>query len=271
MANPTDAAVHVVNQALDAIGAKTISEMRDGSKEAEAALRHYGPRLRDMLRSAHWNFARKDFRLALAKDRNNRDGTVPTDVPHPWLYEYLYPQDCVKVRWVPRSGELDDTGDPPLMTNLAPLSTVHGESPAPFVVSNDLAVTAEAIGVGVILTNVRNARLIYTAAVTAPQLWDPLFLTAFSGLLAAWLALPCLDDKKFALEVRAQQAALVKGLIAEARVQNGNESWATQDHLPDWIRIRGAGRWPYGFIGANPVGLGYLSYDALGFPDGSAY
>lgn len=271
MPNPTNSAVHVVNQALDAIGAKTISEMRDGSKEANVALRHYGPRMRDLLRATHWNFARKDFRMALAKDRNNTDGTVPTDVPRPWRYEYLYPQDCIKVRWVPSWGDLDDTEDPPLMTNLAPLSTVSGECPAPFVIGNDLSITTEDIGVGVILTNVRNARLIYTAAVTNPQLWDPLFMTGLVGLLASWLALPCLDDKKFAMEMRSQQIVLVKDLISQARVQNGNEGWQTVDNLPDWVRIRGAGRWPYGFIGANPVGFGLLSYDALGVPDGSSY
>src|SRR5690349_17234784 len=121
MANPLTSATDVVNQALDEVGAPEIPELYDGSKEARVALRHYGPTIRALLRSAHWNFARKMAPLDLAKDASNADGTVPTDVPQPWLYEYLYPQDCVKARFVPwLSPPIDE--EPPLMTNLPAVS-----------------------------------------------------------------------------------------------------------------------------------------------------
>lgn len=270
---PTSAA-DIVNQALDVIGAKPISEMRDGSREANAALRHYVPRVRDLLRSVHWNFARKQVPLVLAKDRTSIDPRYPTTVPMPWLYEYLYPTDCEKLRFIPQSGS-QTSEDPPLMTNLAPLATVSGSFPAPFVLGTDIIVPndthAEGPGVRVVLTNVKAACAVYTVRAMNPELWDSLFEAAAVGLLAAWLAMPCLDDPKQALEIRAQQIALVRELIGQARTVNGNEGWTTADHLPDWIRVRGAGHWPYGTIGANASGLGALTFETLGFPDGSAY
>lgn len=264
----------IVNQALDLIGATPIAEMRDGSREANAALRHYTPRIRDLLRGAHWNFARKQIPMALAKDATNTDGTVPTSVPQPWVYEYLYPDDCEKFRFVPQLGTQDNSS-PPLMTNLGPLATISGTAPAPFAIATDIIVpndvTGEGPGVTVVLCNVRNAQAVYTAKVLNPDLWDSLFAAAVVALLAAWLAVPCLDDKRMALEIRGQQIAIVKQLVDEARAINGNESWSTADHMPDWLRIRGAGRWPFGFIGANAPGLAALSFDTLSFPDGSFF
>src|SRR6266566_4276081 len=103
MANPsTTNATDVVNRALDAVGAKEIPELYDGSDESRVAIRHFGPTVRELLRAAPWNFARKQKVLDLVKDRTNTDSTLSTDVPVPWLYEYLYPQDCVKLRFIPQ-------------------------------------------------------------------------------------------------------------------------------------------------------------------------
>ncbi len=274
MANPPTTAADVVNQALDEVGAQEIPEMYDGSRESRVAIRHYGPTIRALLRSAHWNFARKLSTLSLAKDATNTDGTLPTDVPQPWLYEYLYPQDCVKVRFVPWLAPPINE-DPPLMTGLpAQLTISPGNHPAPFVIGTDLLSGPDQTGISVILTNVQNAQAVYTAAVFDPQQWDATFMQAVVAMLAARFAMPLVDDKKLALEMRNQQIAIVKDLVGQARVSDGNETWTTTDHIPDWFRVRGFGGWPFGFWNANvPGGAGLLcgSWDSLFLPDGSAY
>ncbi len=277
MSNPTDDMVDVCNQALDEIGAPSIDEIREGSPSANAALRQYGPTVRALLRAAPWNFARKQRPLDLAKDVTNTDGTLPTDVPAPWRYEYLYPQDCIKLRFVPQVSSAQPMV-PALMTNLSPPPTQSSMGPAPYVIGNDLAVATdsgsadEMIGVTVILTNVFQAQIVYTAAVLNPTLWDSQFLGGVVAMLAARFAMPLAPDKKLALEMRGQQIAIVKDVVGQARVSNGDEDWMTVDHLPDWIRVRGYGGWPSGFWTSNIPGLGPFSgWESLSFPDGSAY
>ena len=230
MANPLTYASDVVNQALDEIGAEPISEMRDGSKGANVALRHFGPTVRGLLRAAHWNFARQQKAMDLLKDVMNTNGSVPRTVPQPWLYEYQYPQDCVKVRYVPWLANQDIDKEPPLMTPL-PIqpATAIGMFPAPFLVARDVELT-------VILTNVKSAQLVYTSSAFDPQQWDELFMAGVVAMLAAKFAMPLVEDKKMALQLRAQQIQIAKDVVSEARATNGNESWSTADHVPDWMR-----------------------------------
>lgn len=262
MANPNTMPADVVNRALDLIGCPAIAEMSEGSVPARAATRNYGPTVRDLLRSAPWNFARKTVTMDLMFSALNGD-----PVPIPWIFEYQYPQDCVKVRFVPALTTPPPGLVPPLMTNMSPvLPTVSTSRPAPFVIATDHELN-------VILTNVQDAMLVYTAAIFNPELWDALFMEGVVTLLAAKLAMPCVDDKKLALAMRQQQTAAAKDVVGEARATNGNEAWSTADHYPDWLRIRGAGGWPWGFFTANIPGggLGFCGYDSLWWPDGSAY
>jgi hypothetical protein len=89
-----------------------------------------------------------------------------------------------------------------------------------------------------------------------------------------------LPDKKFALQLRAQQIAIAKDAIMQARVSDGDEGWNTVDHTPDWIAIRGRGgsRWGAGglwggYADGGGDGLGVLGYGwgSCSFADGSAY
>src|SRR4051812_43011774 len=98
MALPED----LVNRALDAAGAdQVIGNMQQGSREAQIALRHYGPVLRQLLRAANWDMARKQAPLLLLADATGNTANVGTVVPQPWTYEYAYPTDCVRVRFIP--------------------------------------------------------------------------------------------------------------------------------------------------------------------------
>jgi hypothetical protein len=71
-----------------------------------------------------------------------------------------------------------------------------------------------------------------------PDAWDPLFEQAMVSALACRLAMRIITDKKFAREVRSDNAQLARQALDAARVRDGNEGWTVQDHTPDWIRAR---------------------------------
>jgi hypothetical protein len=295
----------IVNQSLDSIAVEnTIGDLNEGTTEARAALRWYMPTLLQLLRTAHWNYARKSCPLTLLNDatgqtaKNQATAGLPVTVGNgtpgmvPWIYEYDWPVDCIKARFVPWNG-CQPTTTPPQTTasSVGSLPYVR-QIPARFLVGQDsipdqvgLAQSwaqvpdyADALGHApnqrtVILTNVPNAALVYTALIIYPAQWDVLFRQAFVATLASYLALPCQPDKKLALTLRAQQMEIAKAAIMQARISDGDEGWTTTDHTPDWLRVRSAGpRWG-AWGGPGDAGLGVLGYgfDSMGFGDGSAY
>jgi hypothetical protein len=122
----------VANQALDAAGFDfTIGDLQEGTKPAQVLLRAYSQCLRQLLRSVHWNFARKRAPMTLLADASGNTPNVPTNVISPWMYEYAYPTDCMKARFVPwsRSGVYS----PPPYGNILPrvLSPQAPTTPSP--------------------------------------------------------------------------------------------------------------------------------------------
>ena len=91
---PTD----IANQAIDAImWPEVLGDLEDGSHEAAIVLRAYRQCLMQLLRAAHWAFARKTAPLILLADATGNSPNVGTVVPNPWFcYEYEYPTDCAK-------------------------------------------------------------------------------------------------------------------------------------------------------------------------------
>ena len=298
MANlPTD----ICNQALDAIAANfTLGDIEEGTKPAQILLRAYRQCLMQLLRAAHWNFARKTAPLVLLADSTGNTPNVGTLVPHgQFCYEYEFPIDCAKARWVPwnhNQNPAAPSGNIVPANNTAPLMPGLGGNPlqgtrnrpARFTVATDFnypppmgQITWEVQGVSpqgrtVILTNVKNAHLVYTALLQYPSVWDAQFRAAFVAYLASEVALAIWveKDRKFGMELRAQQIAIAKEKIAAARVTDGNEGWFTNSHVPDWITTRMTGYrygWSLGTLGEGEGGcLGY-GWDACAFSDGSAY
>jgi hypothetical protein len=373
----------IVNQALDSLGIETwIGDLEEGTREARAALRWYGPTLRQLLRAANWNFARKQARLTLLNDRtgqttqrqiaNGWPVTVGTGTQAmgPWIYEYEWPIDAMRARFVPAQPAYEQPGQaappspmpPPsggdtlvdnqgnvltddqgnvlvdgggssggdlqlvdaqgnsLIDNQGNFLVSPGSSPPPptpvvpsnvplmgglatypiwmarqvparFLVTQDtippmIGVAsswsdrpdlADIQGRGpaaqtVILTNVPCATLVYTALIVYPGQWDPLFRQAFVAMLASWLAMPLVQDKKLALTMRAQQVAVAKQALTEARIGDGDEGWPTSDIPVDWLRARVTGGWgnPWNGAGGEIGVLGY-GWTSCGFADGSAY
>jgi len=282
----------IINRSLDAIGAGTlIASFADGTPASEAARRIYGPTLRQLLRTAHWGFARRQAPLLLLGDATGQT-LAPNGQPYartvepPWTYAYAWPSDGVKARWLPWAQQAQPTAVP-IMTGLAATPLGSSLIPGRFLVSssNDFpAIAGQAdwdnlpdlpegqgpIGRRVILTDVPTASLVYTRLVLAPEEWDALFEEAMAAVCGARLAMPLILDKKLAITVRNQQIAIAKSAISEARVANANDSGFPQtiDHTPDWLRARsGGGGW--GGFGRSGVGLpGYYSLGWEGFAFG---
>lgn len=298
----------IVNRALDQIGRSdlTIGELGEGTEGAKPALRAYGPAMRQLLRAAHWGFARKMAPLTLLGDATGQTPNVSTTVQAPWSYCYEYPIDCLKARFLPWNSNPVQP-NPPLMTGITqpPLSSVRLQ-PAPFLVSLDYnypvvigqPATWDQVpewwttsGEGpvqrtVILTNVPPQpqgtdptiypSLVYTCLVIYPSQWDALFEEAMVNYLAQKLAMSLCSDKKWALQVRDEAIKVATAMIGEARATNANESGfpLTTDHTPDFIRIRNSGGGSYwGGGGAGWDGIGYLGYgwDSCAFSNGAVY
>lgn len=286
----------VANRALDMIGSETtIGDLEEGSREAQVCLRAYGECLRGLLRGANWDFARKTATLQLLADATGQTSGAGSIVPAPWIYEYAYPTDCLKVRFIPWNPSTLYPGQPPgnislgvtpLMTNLGqPPLTGQRLQPARFTIATDFNyIPAQAsvdlatpgvspTGRTVILTNVQNAQCVYTALVLYPQLWDSLFREAFIAYLASEIAMPLTKDKPLALRLRNEQIKIAKSKLMDARVADGREGWYSSDIRVDWMRVRNSGgghsntAWQGGAEGAGPN----VAWDSVGFSDGSAY
>jgi hypothetical protein len=225
----------------------------------------------------------------------------------PWIYEYQLPIDCVQARFVPASltgpngippGNITppNPGVPQTTGAGVPLVYVR-QIPVRFVVTNDNnpnlvgAITdwsqlpdyATVAGQGptsstVILCNQPNSTLVYTALITACDQWDYSFRLAFVSVLATFLAMPCLKDKKQARLMRDDQVKIAKRMLDEARVRDGDEGAFDTDHIPDWLRVRSRGGWgsEWGGFGSQAFGGGFggvlgYGWGTCGLGDGSAY
>ncbi len=290
---PTD----IANQALDAAGVDfTLGDITEGTRPAQVILRAYGQCLRQLLRTAHWAFARKTAPLVLLADATAQTANVGTLVPVPWIYEYAYPTDCVKARFIPWNQSAQNPAVPPgnieppdpsapLMTGLgqAPL-TGQRIIPARWCEATDYNNLPPApigtetqglspVGQTVILTNVQNAQLVYTCLTLYPTLWDALFRAAFVAYLASEIALPLAKDKKFALTLREMNIKIAKDKIRQARATDGNEGFYSSTLSVDWMRVRNSGGsnvwWGNGFN--DGPGILWGGYDSMSFGDGSAY
>jgi hypothetical protein len=263
--NPVD----LCNIALDQISARTsITGLNPPSPPnnvaAQAAARIYQLEADAVFRSAHWNSARVQGTLTLLRAQvgtpQNPSGALPTP-PIPWLYEYAYPDDCLKVRFVIPSPQLPATTSP-LMTNVGVSYQPLVRTGVPFVPAVDLDSNGNQIKV--ILTNACMAQAVYTGRIENVDLWDPMLQNAVIGALGAWLCSPVSgsdERKKVAI-------AMAAGLIQQARISDGNEGITSTDHIPDWMQVRNTGsNW-----GWNLEGGGWMAgWDAWTGADGVSY
>lgn len=165
----------VVNAALQQIAAqKQIAALNDGSVLANQVSVVYAPTVQLMLRELDPDFARYTFALVLA-------GVVPP-VP-PWAFEYLYPNDCVRLRQVRPAVGTYDPNDPPVVRANVAL---------------DIVAT---VNTKVILTNIANAQAVYTTSLVTEAQWDSVFTDAVVRRLANPLAMAIAGRPDFAREI----------------------------------------------------------------------
>ncbi len=194
VASPAD----LVNLSLARIGYKRqIGSLYDGSIAAKTALTLYAQTRDELLRSEDWGFAERNAPLTLLKQAPANGFYPPgqwtnANPPIPWLFEYAYPADCLKVRCI----------------RPQPLFVMDFD-PQPFVwsVENDNSLADPD---KVILCNAPNAILTYTGQLTNPADWESDFTEAFAAALARRLSpiLVGLDATKMAASDEQQAKAV---------------------------------------------------------------
>lgn len=249
--------VDLCNRALATIGTRsTISSIQpsDGSNEANQCALLYYPVRDALLRSAHWDFARRQVSLSQLKAASDTNSTCPV----PWQFEYAYPSDCLKCRFLlPSYTNLGQSGGGVPLTALPntvmPGSDGGNRRPIRFFVGSDI--DQDENDITIILTNQPQALMVYTHRITNPDLMDAQFQEALVAALAAKLV-PALALN---LALMKGQIEIASTLINEARITNGNEGPQMLDLTPDWIRVReGYGTFAYGYD--------YLGWDAFPWP-----
>lgn len=189
----------MVNLAAGRIGfADRIGSIYEGSKLAKQAMDIYSQTRDEMLRAVDYGFAERNVSMTLLKQAP-AGGYFPPNVwngtnnpPPPWVFSYTYPDDCLKVRSVKPIPLFVMDFDP---------------QPNVFTIENDQYFTPSR---KVILCNVPQAMLVYTAQVTDPTVWEADFIEAFAPELGRRLApvLANMDAAKFAAADAAQATAV---------------------------------------------------------------
>jgi hypothetical protein len=214
-----------------------ISAFNEGSTEANAASVLYAPTRDMLLRSAHWNFTRKQASLSQLK-AYQINGVIQTGdaaPPVPWLYEYAYPSDCLKCRYLVPIQIYPSTTPPP-MTGATPVPIAYLPAPQniPFAIGTDTP-QSSSVTQTVILTQLYQAQMVYTARIENPDLWDPSFQEAMVATLAAKFCNALARNTGMFRDL----VAVAKDIVSQARISDGDEVPTYQDHLPDFIRARG--------------------------------
>ena len=266
MTSPVD----VCNMSLDQIGARfSITSLAPPlpAPNATVVARHYGPKIDALHRAAHWNCTRAQTTLTLIRAATgtpeNPDGTALPIPPVPWLYEYAYPADCLKARYlIPNPPTTGSAGGSPFPAGVLVTQGWVEMEGAKFAVATDLDPAAPNdpnARIKVILTDLEFADLVYTARIANPDLWDPHFLAAACATLGSWLVNPLARNA----EVLKEQIQIASGIILQARISDGNEGVTSVDHMPDWMAVRG-------FTGFGRVlePQAFYGWDAIGFPGG---
>ena len=191
VSSPTD----LVNLSLMRIGyKKPIGSLYEGSEAAKIALRIYAQTRDEYLRQTDLDFAERSVAMALLKQAPP-GGYIPPAVwsnaypALPYLFEYAYPNDCLKVRAIKPQAIFVMDFDP---------------QPVAFTTANDVTFTPVQ---QVILCNVPSAIMVYTAQVTDLTAWDTDSVEAFAGALGRRLAPALVGLNAAKLAVEDEQAA----------------------------------------------------------------
>lgn len=185
----------VVNSALQEIGyPRMVGDLYEGSIAARVALAIYGETRDELLTAGEWPFALREVQLT----------TAGVPAPIPWQNEYLYPSDCLRMRYI-RPG--------PLTTG------VRDNDPQPVLFRpwND---TRFSPPIRAILCDLGTPILIYQGRVTDPATWSSGFLRALIASLAQRLAFGLFKSAEVQrARVQIGQADIQEGMTSDDMAQ----------------------------------------------------
>lgn len=215
--------VDICNLALGHLGdTATVASINppEGSAQSEHCARFY-PIARDALLEMHpWGFATKRINLSL----------LGSNWPE-WQYCYAEPADAVNLLAVMPPNASDDYSVPMQSLyniNGAPIPMAGQYQPQPY--SNE---TLED-GTSVIYTNQEEAMLRYTALVTDPTKFSPLFVETLGYLLASKLAGPVIKGED-GRAVAKSMLATAMVYLGKAETSDANQRRTTTAQNVGWI------------------------------------
>lgn len=227
--------VVICNLALSHLGdTATVASIKppDASVQAQLCSRFYYVARNALLEMAQWGFATK--RAALAQLTMDADDTS-------WQYAYAVPSDMLNALSVlPASatsdyetwfGPVEDECNVPYPQGYLP---VPG---APLVATQPFVIETKDDGTQVLLTNVCDATLRYTAVVTDTTKFSPLFKLSLSYLLASILAGPLIKGDA-GIAAAEQQLQLFNAFKGQAVASDANQRKTRVEPATPWIRGR---------------------------------
>lgn len=199
----------VCNLALGLVGQRQFLDRLDAnSTEAQVCNRFFASTRNELLEAWHWRFATKRKVLALAAD-----GTGALLARSGWGYCYVAPTDLLKARRIWDGDRSSGAGS----------RIAFGKE------LND-----DATG-HLILTDQRDAELVYTVELRTVALWTPKFVMAVAKQLAVYLA-TCLPVKLELARLLQPEARLA---LQAAAAADANEAEPDPEADSEWIRERG--------------------------------
>lgn len=255
--------ISIANRSLLMIGSRSqISNLQDGTPEANAISALYQPTYEQISRTAAWNCLRQQKSLTLlaaaAGTPENLDGTTMPIPPSPWLYSYAVPSDSLQIRFILPPLSNPSTGQIPISPSMiGGAMWVTGAGQIKYAVA--YGVDAMDNPREIVLCNVSGAQAVYTVNQPNPVVFDSLFEQGLVAALGAYLV-PALSLDLALMDRAVRQAEMA---IAQARTRDGNEGVVTMNRNADWMTARQSGG-GLGWSGDYGNGL----YDSMVWPGG---
>lgn len=194
-------AVQICNVGLSRVkGTNLIQSLTDNSREAKLCNVHFAIARDSCLAEIDWPFARRQTAM-----------NALTETWSGYTYVYKQPVDCITAREIYNPAISSSIIDP----RVCPTVEVSNAQTQRIPFDKGLSSTGN---FAVILTNIANAELIYTAQITNEAQFPPVFADALGWRLAAELAIPLTGDVAKQQQLMKTYAAILG--IAKARASN---------------------------------------------------
>lgn len=194
--------VQIANYALAILGSRaTIQGFDENSNEAARMKQVYEITREAALRAHHWKFA-TGFATPAAY--------AAEDPPSFWDYAYVFPSDCLNVRYIVGQNRVGDEG-----------------------IAFDTGLADDKV-TRLIYTDKENAEICYTRDLEEPSAYAADFITAFATLLAVNTCMAITGSEK-------KRQSLLRDyttLNSIAKQTSNNEQHENQDYTSEGIRAR---------------------------------